>query len=659
MKPSWMRVGRAAVVKRTGNAHQGPQGLPSKAQILDFIQKSEGRTSRRDIARAFNIKGDDRVELKRMLRELTDEGVIDRPKGKIERLGRVSGTMVLDIVDRDTDGELIAAPANWSGKDAPPKIRLAPGRVALRPALGVGERVLAHVRGDDDGGYEAIVEKRLGASAHEILGVLKRSRDGPRVEPVDRRARGELQIAMSDLKGAEVGELVLCEVLPERGGGLRRARIKDRLGRMDAPKAISLIAIHSHRLPVSFPELALDEAEAAQPVQLGVREDLRRIPLITIDPEDARDHDDAVFAKADSDPANPGGFVLWIAIADVAHYVLPGSPLDRAALQRGNSVYFPDRVVPMLPEALSSDLCSLRAGEERACLAMRIVISAQGAKRSHALVRGLMKSAARLTYAQAQAAWDGRVDEATGPLLGPVLKPLFAAYEALTIARDRRAPLDLDLPEHRIGFASDGKVAEVRQRERLNSMRLIEEFMIEANVAAAELLEAKRMRPLYRVHEPPTDEKLKAFKDFVESLEFKFPLGQDIRSQHFNKLIAAARGSDFEAMLHEVILRTQSQARYAPSKLGHFGLNLKSYAHFTSPIRRYADLIIHRALIRAYDLGDDGLTDAEEKRLVEIGEQVSNLERRAMAAERDATDRYLAAFLSDRIGAAFRGRISG
>jgi ribonuclease R len=567
--------------------------------------------------------------------------------------------MVLDITDTDTDGDLIATPANWAGRDKPPSIRLAPGRVQIKPALGVGERVLAHVRTDDDGVHIAVVEKRLGASAHEILGVVRRSREGPRIEPVDRRVRGELVVAMADLKGAEVGELVLCTVLPDRGHGPKRARIKERIGHMDAPHAISLIAIHSHRLPVTFPEGAIDEAEAAKPVELGAREDLRRVPLITIDPEDARDHDDAVYAEPDADARNPGGYILWVAIADVAHYVTPGSALDRAAVRRGNSVYFPDRVVPMLPEALSADLCSLRQGELRACLAIRIIIDAQGEKRGARLVRGLMKSAASLTYAQAQAAWDGRLDEVTRPILDNVLKPLFAAYDVLKIARESRSPLDLDLPEHRIAFGPDGKIASVKRRERLETMRLIEEFMILANVAAAELLETRRTPLLYRVHESPDTEKLRAFHEFVESLGFKFPLGENIRSRNFNRLIAAARGTDFEQMLHEVILRTQSQARYAPDRLGHFGLSLRSYAHFTSPIRRYADLVVHRALIKAYSLGDDGLTDAEMKSLGEIGEQVSNLERRAMAAERDATDRYLAAYLSDRVGAEFHGRISG
>jgi ribonuclease R len=633
--------------------------LPSKDELLAFIRENEGKTSRRDIARAFGIKGEARVELKRLLRDLADEGAIDKPKGRIEERGRVAGVMVLDITETDTDGELIGRPAEWSGQGQAPKIRIVPGRETRGAALGVGERVLARVGPDDEGGIEARLVKRLGASAHEILAVLKRTPEGLRAMPVDRKMRGELAIAAGDLKGAEAGELVLCAVLPDRGYGLRHGRVKDRLGHMDAPQAISLIAIHSHRLPTQFSDEALAEAEGAQPVALGAREDLRKLPFITIDPEDARDHDDAVYATRDPHDSNPGGFVVWVAIADVAAYVRPGAALDRAALKRGNSVYFPDRVVPMLPEKLSADLCSLREGKPRPVLAARMIFTADGTKKDQRLVRALMRSSARLTYRQAQDAWDGAPDTKTGVLLEPVLKPLFAAYEALKTAREKRSPLDLDLPEHRIRFGADGKIADVTRRERLETMRLIEEFMIQANVAAAEILEAKRLAFLYRVHEPPDQEKLNAFRQFVESLDFTFPAGHTVRPQTFNRLIEAAKSTDYAPMLHEVILRTQSQARYAPERLGHFGLNLRSYAHFTSPIRRYADLVVHRALIRALGLGEDGLTDAEIGALGEIGEQVSNLERRAMAAERDATDRYLASFLSDRVGASFPARICG
>ncbi len=429
------------------------------------------------------------MALKQLLRDLTDEGEIDKPKGRIEERGRLSGTMVLDITETDTDGDLIARPRDWSGEGQAPKIRLGPSKKERGgPALGVGERVLARVERGDDGDLEAKVLKRLGASAHDILGVLKKTKEGLRVQPVDRKVKGELAVATADLHGAEAGELVVVEMLSDRGHGLRRARVKERMGSFDEPKAISLIAIHAHRLPTNFPPTAIAEAKEAKPVGLeGGREDLRALPFVTIDPEDARDHDDAVYAEADTDARNPGGFVVWVAIADVAHYVTPGSALDRSALKRGNSVYFPDRVVPMLPKNCPRTFARCAKPSHGPCLAIRMIFDKDGVKKGQRLVRGLMRSAARLTYAQAQDAWDGRPDHKTSAILGPVLRPLFAAYEALKIAREERSPLDLDLPEHKIRFGADGRIAEVRLRERLETMRLIEGFMIAANVAAAEL----------------------------------------------------------------------------------------------------------------------------------------------------------------------------
>lgn len=637
-----------------------PVDFPTKAELKKFIQENHGKISRREIARAFNMTADERIRLKGMLRELEADGTIEGTKGRIIQRGRIGGVMLLDITERDTDGELIARPVRWDGDGEPPRVLVVPGRLReLRPALGVGERILARVESDDEGHKVAALIKRIGSSAHDILGVLSKAPDGYRVTPVDRKSRGELHVGTADLLGAEPGDLVVCELLPDRAGGLRRARIKERVGSMAEPKSISLIAIHSHRIPVRFPEGVLRAAESAKPIGLEDRTDLRHLPLITIDPADARDHDDAVYADFDVDENNPGGFVLWVAIADVAHYVQPDSALDVEARSRGNSVYFPDRVVPMLPEALSTDLCSLMPDVDRPCMAVAMEFDAQGKMHSQKFVRGLMRSRAKLSYQQAQAAWDGTADAETQALLPEILQPLFRAYDILKQERTHRSPLDLDLPEYGIAFSDDGKVSDVYPRVRLESMRLIEECMVQANVAAALALEAKKTPLLYRAHEPPAQEKIQNFKNFVETLGLKFSLAQAAKTHDFNKLMAAAKGTDFESMLGEIVLRTQSQARYAPERLGHFGLNLKSYAHFTSPIRRYSDLIVHRALIRAYDLGDDGLRDEEIATLKETGEAISTLERRAMAAERDATDRYLAAFLTDRVGATFKGRIAG
>jgi ribonuclease R len=362
----------------------------------------------------------------------------------------------------------------------------------------------------------------------------------------------------------------------------------------------------------------------------------------------------------DPDANNRGGYIITVAIADVAHYVRPGSALDREALTRGNSVYFPDRVVPMLPERISNDLCSLKPGEPRGALAVRMIIDKNGRKRSHTFHRALMRSAAKLHYAQAQAAIDGHPDDVTGPLLASVLQPLYGAYEALKRARSERAPLDLDLPERKILLKPDGTVDRVVTPPRLDAHKLIEEFMILANVAAAETLERARTPLIYRVHDEPAMEKLNALREFLATLDISLPKGGALRPVQFNRILERVRGREAEPLVNEVVLRTQAQAEYAAENYGHFGLNLRRYAHFTSPIRRYADLVVHRALIRALKLGDDGLPGgADNESLAEVAAAISVAERRAMKAERETNDRLIAHFLADRIGATFGGRIGG
>jgi len=409
---------------------------------------------------------------------------------------------------------------------------------------------------------------------------------------------------------------------------------------------------------MDFPAAAVEEAEAAGPAPLDRREDLRTVPLVTIDGADARDFDDAVWAAPDVDPGNPGGLRLLVAIADVAWYVRAGAALDREAEKRGNSVYFPDRVVPMLPEALSAGLCSLRPQEDRPCLAVEMIIDRQGKKLRHRFLRGLMRSVARLTYGQVQAARDGRPDDATGPLLDSVIAPLYGGFEALLAARQKRGTLDLDLSERRV-FLVDGKVARIEPRARLDSHRLVEEYMIAANVAAAEALEAKRMPCMYRVHDAPDPAKIEALREFTASLGLSLAKGQVIRPAVFARLLEQARGTPYAAMINELVLRSQAQAVYSPANIGHFGLALPRYCHFTSPIRRYADLLVHRALIAAHGFGDDGLRPEDGARFPTIAEHISATERRAAAAERDAIDRYVAAFLAERVGDIFVGSVTG
>jgi ribonuclease R len=549
---------------------------------------------------------------------------------------------------------------------APPKIRIASSR-RLRPGevAGVGDRALLRLEdtSDEDGAYRARVIKIIDKAKARVLGIFRElPNGGGRLVPVDKKQLGkELAIAPGATKGAKDGDLIAVSVIRSGRFGLAIAQVEERLGSLKSERAVSVIAIHAHEIPNVFSPAVLEAAEAAKPADRSGREDWRRVPLVTIDPADAKDHDDAVYAEPDTDRSNPGGFILTVAIADVAHYVRPGSPLDKEALHRGNSVYFPDRVVPMLPERISNDLCSLRPNEDRASLAVRMVIGADGRKRSHTFHRVLMKSAAKLHYAQAQAAIEGRSDETTGPLLEPVLKPLYAAYAALKREREARGPLDLDLPERKILLKPDGTVDRVATPERLDAHRLIEEFMILANVAAAETLEKARTPLIYRVHDEPSLEKVEALRQFLETLHISLPKGGGaMRAEQFNRILARVKGQDVEKLVNEVVLRSQAQAEYSAENYGHFGLNLRRYAHFTSPIRRYADLIVHRGIVRAMSFGSDGLPDGQDvAALNEIAAQISASERRAMKAERETNDRLIAHFLADRIGASFEGRISG
>ena len=541
-------------------------------------------------------------------------------------------------------------------------MRLAPDRSERTAgAPGLGDRLLVRFERGEGGEVEARLIKRLGESARRILGVVRKARREVRVEPVDRRAKESLLIPDFEARDLKDGDLVLAQVggNAERRYGPKRGKVLEVVGREDDPRAASLIAIHAHGIPTGFSHEAAAEAEAAQPPTLKGRTDLRELPLITIDPPDARDHDDAVFAEPDADPRNSGGWIVWVAIADVAAYVRPDSALDTGAREKGNSVYFPDRVEPMLPERLSAGLCSLREGEPRACLAVRMVFDKDGRKRSHRFHRGLMRSAAKLAYEQAQAAIDGRPDDRSEPLMDRVLKPLFAAYATLKLGRDARSPLEIESAERRISFGVDGQIAQITPRAALPAHKLIEEFMIQANVCAAETLEQRRTPLIYRVHDTPSDEKVQSLVDFLSTLGIAWSKGQAPTTARFNQLLADTRGGPHADIVNEVVLRSQMQAIYDTDNIGHFGLNLARYAHFTSPIRRYADLIVHRALVRALGLGDDGLVDTDIARLKDTAERITMAERRAMAAERDATDRYVASFLADRVGAEFQGRITG
>ncbi|MGZ8415408.1 MAG: ribonuclease R [Methyloceanibacter sp.] len=655
-----MAKSKGAPAKRSKAAGK----LPSKQEILDFLATATGEAGKREIARAFGVKGGDRIALKALLRDMTEDGLIAGSRRKLMRPGTLPPVTVLEIVSRDADGEFVAKPATWDAEHGPaPRILMAESKREEGPVAGIGDRVLARITqlgADSDYPYQARTIKRLARARGSVLGIFRALPGGSGViDPVDRKQLKEWPVPRGQTNEAESSELVRFELTRSSRMGVQTARVTERLGNPAAQQMTSLIAVHAHGIPDVFSEAALAEAQAATEPDLKRREDLRHLPLVTIDPSDARDHDDAVWAEADPNPANRGGWVVIVAIADVAAYVRPGSALDKEARKRGNSVYFPDRVVPMLPERISNELCSLTENDARACLAVRMIFDKDGRKLDHRFFRALMRSAASLTYEQSQAAIDGRVDETTGPLLETVLRPLWGAYASLVLARTERAPLDLDLPERKILLDDKGRVRAVVSPSRLDAHRLIEEFMISANVAAAETLEAKRSPQIYRVHDSPSKEKLISLGEFLNTIDIKLPKSGTVKPALFNRILAETRATPTAELVGEVILRSQAQAVYSPGNFGHFGLNLRRYAHFTSPIRRYADLIVHRALVRALGLGNDGLTDAEMEELDRIAQSISDTERRAMAAERETADRLIAAHLADRIGATFHARVAG
>ncbi|MEG0818525.1 MAG: ribonuclease R, partial [Brevundimonas sp.] len=571
--------------------------------------------------------------------------------------GALPAVGVADVVDRDADGELYVELVK-GGEDAP-RALLLPDREGKTPAPGLGDRLLVKFsRGAE--GWEARLVKRLDAGTNRVLGVIRKSARETRVEPVDKRSKDVLLIPNAQAGDLRDGDLVLASI--EKGDhryGPKRGKILESIGREDDPRAASIIAIHAHGLPTGFSEAVEREAEDQALPTLKGREDLREVPFITIDPADARDHDDAVFAQRDDDPKNPDGWIVWVAIADVAAYVRPNSALDREARDKGNSTYFPDRVEPMLPEILSNGLCSLKQGENRACMAVRMIFDKDGKKTGHKFMRGLMRSQAKLSYEQAQSAIDGQQDDTTGPIMDAILYPLWNAYSTMLKGRERRSPLAIESAERRIIMAPDGGIAAIEPRKSLEAHRLIEEMMIQANVCAAETLEKTRTPLIYRVHEAPSQEKIFNLADFLHTIAKPWNKGEAPTTRRFNKLLDEMRDTPHAEVVNEVVLRTQMQAVYSPDNVGHFGLHLDRYAHFTSPIRRYSDLIVHRGLIRGLNLGSDGLTDREIAELTAIAEQVTSTERRSMAAERDAMDRYIAAFLEDHVGATFSGRITG
>ncbi len=622
-----------------------PPGLPSREAIIDFIRTQQDSVGKREIARAFGLHAQDKIALKSLLKEMQEAGELDAGPGRtLHKGGGLPRVTVIRIIEAGDEGP-IAVPDRWDHPGPPPRIRVIEGK--RRAAHGVGDRLLARIE-EQGRGYAAFAMKALAKTDEFVLGILRKEALGYRLVPVDKRARSDL--AVSDPGTANVGDLVLAE--PGGRPPRQYARVVEVLGDPFAPRSFSLIAIHAKGIPHRFDETVLEQADEVARQPLGDREDLRALPFLTIDPADARDHDDAVWAAPA--PDEQGHVNAIVAIADVSFYVRPGTSLDRSARQRGNSVYFPDRVVPMLPETLSADVCSLVEGEDRGVLACHLAIAPDGKIVSQRFSRAVIRCTTNIAYEEAQAT----METGAGTHLA-TLQPLWSAWALLKKARDAREPLALDLPERRVMLDAMGRITGIEVRQHLDAHQLIEDFMIAANVAAAKALEAKKAPCMYRDHEPPGREKLVALKDYLETFGQNFAMGQVIQPATFNRLLARVKGEDHAEQVMEQVLRTQTQAYYSPDNKGHFGLALGSYAHFTSPIRRYADLVVHRALVTAYKLGDGGLGEGDATAMGRTAEHVSMTERRAMEADRDTTDRYVAAYLSTRIGETLPTRITG
>ncbi len=633
---------------------------------MELIRAKPDKLILKDIARRLGIKGDDRRVLRQTIREMVENGVLVKSTRKTYReADALPAVMVLRVSEIDTHGDMIGVPEMWKGEGPAPRMIVLEGPISKKSKghktaqLGIGGRALCKIKTTDQG-YVAQVMKKLGRGGIKHLGILSKDGRGWKIKPIDKKARNEFR-PIKVPENAVSDSLIEYRTSSTRRGNSyeRRAEITRLIGPANDPKAASLMSLEQHGIPIGFDDEALAEAKKLNlPGLTKYREDIRHVPLITIDPVDAKDFDDAVFASRDDDPKNKGGWIVWVAIADVAAFVQPGSALDKNARDKGNSVYLPDRVEPMLPEELSADLCSLRPHEDRACMAVKMRFRGDGSKIDHKFVRGLMRSHARLTYAQAQEGFDGNPGK-TAETVIDILKDIFSAYKVLRKARHNRAPLAIELPERRVHVNDKGEVVKITLRDRFDAHKLVEEFMVQANVAAAQALSEKGVTTIVRVHEPPARERLQGLSDFLPAVGLKWSLGERVSTQRFNHLLELAASNDLSETVGMAVLRSQSQAYYGPDPKGHFGLNLTHYAHFTSPIRRYADLVVHRALIRTFGLGLDGTTEEEFTRLKEISEHISDTERRAMAAERDAKDRYIAAYLEGRVGAEFDARITG
>ena len=629
------------------------QKMPNMQELMDYLNQQGGTVNKRHIARNFKIKGENRKELRKMIKELKSSGVIevkeDGRKNRLRLAGKLSEYEQIEITGIDSMGDLIARPLDWRSQKEMPQIVIVKNKI--NPPAGVGDIVQARLKQLKKYLYEGEIIRRITSSGNQMVGVYENNK----VYSVDRRLKQAF--ALLDVpRDVHNKDIVLVEI-PSIRSREPIARFIQKIGSSTDPHAATLIAIYMHHLPVMFLKQTEKEVKNLTIPPLDEKRiDLRHISFVTIDGADAKDFDDAVWAEPDESAENKGGYHVMIGIADVSWYVRPETALDMDAKLRGNSVYFPDRVIPMLPFEVSNGVCSLRPNEDRAALVCEVFLDKNGVKKQHRFLRALIRSSRRLTYTEVEEAIQNKT-----PIVGleDEIKSLKNVYDVLRKQRKKRGVIEIDVPEQQVELDSKGNILSIHPREMLSSMHLIEELMILANVAAAETLEEKKMPVMYRVHDRPSAEKLKTLNNFLQSIKvIKKPLSENALPHDFNDVLIRTKTSDKSFAINEFVLRSQSQACYSPENIGHFGLSLLRYAHFTSPIRRYADLMVHRALVDALKLGEGGLSKESVVDFESVARHISQTERQAAAAEQDSIDRYIAAYLKNKENKTFKVRIS-
>lgn len=562
-------------------------------------------------------------------------------------------TCHLEVISANDSGELWAKTVEQGDNPEGHKIYVLENR-RIKPPFEVGDKFIARISRRPEGFVAKPIARTATATtaADTVYGVIENRENKCYLKATEKNIR--MDYLLEDIGPARPGDFVAVALVGERR--FKEARIIKNFGKFDLNKATATLVLEKHGIPLEFPENVFRETTKLPQFEAGLRLDLTDVPLVTIDGDDSKDFDDAVWAKK-----TINGFNLIVAIADVAFYVREGSELDREAYKRGNSVYLPNVVVPMLPEILSNDLCSLNPNQCRAAVVCMIEIDNEGNLRDFNFKRAVIKSAARLTYKEVQSAIEGNKNEKTAPLYKNVIEPLYEAYLALDKARKKRGALELEIEEVKVKVDKNGMVKSIEPEENLTSNKLIEEFMVAANVAAAKVLGKTKLPVMYRIHEAPRAEKLEDIKPLLHNLKMKLPDPTALKPSHFNKIIEKCSINGGALGISNLILRLQSQAKYSPENIGHFGLGLTDYAHFTSPIRRYADLLIHRALIRACKMEDGGALSEEAgiKLFEETAEHLCVTERRAVSAERDITARFISAYMQPAIGQDFEVKVSG